>query len=53
MENQVKFVEFNIYCQRCKYRNLNEAQDPCNKCLDIGARENTHVPEYWEAENKK
>ena len=53
MEHQMKFVEFNIYCPRCKYRNLNEAQDPCNECLEVGAREDTHVPEYWEAENKK
>ena len=53
MEHQMKFVEFSIYCPRCKHRNLNEAQDPCNECLEIGAREDTHVPEYWEAENKK
>ena len=53
MEHQMKFVEFNIYCPKCKHRNLNEAQDPCNECLEIGARKDTHVPEYWEAENKK
>ena len=53
MENQMKFVEFNIYCPRCKHKDLDEHQDPCNECLEVGARENTHVPEYWEAENKK
>ena len=53
MEHQMKFVEFDIYCPRCKHQNLAETQDPCNECLGTSAREDTHIPEYWEAENKK
>ena len=53
MDGQIKFVLFDIYCPRCKHRDLNENQDPCCECLEVGARENTHVPEYWDAEVKK
>ena len=33
MENAEKFVDFNTYCQRCEYANLDAADDPCNECL--------------------
>lgn len=50
MENQMKFVDFNIYCPKCKYRELNENQIPCCDCMEIPVRENSHIPEYWEGE---
>lgn len=25
-----------------------EAQEPCNTCLEVGMREGTEKPEYWE-----
>ena len=53
MDNQMKFVEFDIYCKRCKYSKVNETEEPCNECLNIPQRVNTHVPEYWESENTR
>lgn len=48
---ELKEVQFDIYCKRCKYRDYKEAQDPCNDCLEVAMREGTHVPEYWEGNN--
>ena len=53
MENQTKFVDFETYCDLCKFKELNEHLDPCNECLDVKARVNTSVPEYWEAAKGK
>lgn len=33
MEIIEKFVDFNTYCPRCEYANLDAADDPCNECL--------------------
>ena len=52
MENQMKFVEFDVYCKKCKYRDRDENLNPCCDCLEIPARENTHIPEYWEGADK-
>ena len=48
MDENLKEVRFDIYCDRCKYRDYKEGQDPCNDCLEVGMREGTHVPEHWE-----
>ena len=53
MDNQYKFVDFKMYCPRCKYRNRDENQKPCCDCMEVGARENSHVPECWEGEQKR
>ena len=44
MYDNVKFVEFNKWCPKCKYANRSEKSDPCNECLDIGANEETSKP---------
>ena len=54
MEDNYTVVRFDIYCNKCKYKDRDERLNPCNECLEVGARENTHVPEYWEgAENQR
>ena len=47
MEIQKFLVDFEFYCKTCKYKNLNEVEDPCNRCLDIPARDNSKKPEYY------
>ena len=49
MKDEFKIVRFDLYCNRCKHEEKDEADEPCNSCLDIPARQNTHVPEFWEA----
>lgn len=36
METYTKFVEFDKYCDTCKYKECKdiEGEEPCNECLD-------------------
>ena len=47
-----KEVYFSDYCPTCKYKDVNEQEDPCNECLIYFARENSHKPEKYEEETK-
>ena len=29
----MKFVEYEVYCPKCKYSELKDSDDPCNECL--------------------
>lgn len=49
----MKEVNFMKYCIDCKYSSLNERMDPCNWCLEIGMREDTEKPEFFEEGRKK
>ena len=48
MEEQVKEVRFDIYCEKCKYQNLSEQDDPCWDCLNQGYNFDTHRPINFE-----
>lgn len=47
MEN-LKEVYFYKYCDTCKHRNTNDADNPCDDCLAIPGREDSHKPFYYE-----
>lgn len=47
MDNK-KFVQFEVYCEKCKNKDKSATADPCNECLAIPARENSHKPEFFE-----
>lgn len=47
-----KIVEFELYCSKCKHYDSSDADDPCDYCLSIPARENSRRPIKYE-ENKK
>ena len=52
MEDNTKFVAFEEYCKRCKYEDRSSTADPCNECLETGAREGTAEPiEFKEKDN--
>lgn len=44
MENQMKFVEFDKYCDKCAHKETNEWEEPCNECLSNIVNENSHKP---------
>ena len=46
--SEYKEVDFKSYCDKCKHRDIHEKMDPCNDCLEIGMREGTSKPEYFE-----
>ena len=48
--NNIKEVYFDEYCRECKYKNLEEHEEPCCDCLSIGGREDSHKPEYYEGD---
>lgn len=53
--DSVKFKEvfFDVYCPTCKYKDDPDDgfKEPCNECLTIPARENSHKPEKWEGKD--
>lgn len=54
MEDNFKFVAFDKYCPKCKYHDKSSMQEPCNTCLETGARIGTEVPEeFVERKNDK
>lgn len=48
----LKEVYFGLYCNDCKHRKLTEDDHPCDECLAIPVRENSHVPEKFERVGK-
>lgn len=44
MQYDYKIVRFDIYCNMCKYKNLNEGKDPCNECLNNPANLHSRKP---------
>lgn len=44
---ETKEVHFNEYCATCKYRDLDESDDPCYDCLDEPVNVYSHKPVYW------
>ena len=53
MEYLMKEVRFDLYCKRCSHKDLDDKKEPCNECLTIESRENSHIPEYWEGEPQR
>ena len=47
LESKTKFVDFHTYCQKCKYKDKPESEDPCNKCLTNPVNEDSHKPLYF------
>lgn len=39
-----KIVNFDQYCNKCKYRNFEEEENPCYECLQYGANVHTDQP---------
>lgn len=47
MEYPDKEVYFNQYCRSCEYWNLEDADEPCNECLDNPTNLYSHKPVKW------
>lgn len=54
-DSELKEVRFDKWCSLCKHLAINtedvdvtKTTEPCNICLEIGMREGTEKPEYWE-----
>lgn len=41
-------VNFCKYCAKCKYWDVEDIMDPCNKCLGEPCNKNSEKPIYYE-----
>ena len=48
MDCGMKLVDFDKYCQLCKHQKKDGQEYPCDECLSVPARENSHVPERFQ-----
>lgn len=49
MEENMKEVRFDRYCKLCQHKDLPEQMEPCNECLETGAREGSVKPINYES----
>lgn len=47
-----KIVEYENWCPKCKYLNVDEVEEPCNECLTYPAVEDSHKPIKFEEKGK-
>lgn len=48
-----KIVEFHEYCEKCKYWEKSEEEDPCFECLENPVNVDSHKPVKFEEDKKK
>lgn len=41
------FVDFETYCDTCRYKERDGTEEPCNECLRVPARKNSRKPVEW------
>ena len=49
MDQMYKEVRFDIYCEKCKHKDLKENKSPCNECLEQGMNDNSEKPVNYES----
>lgn len=47
MDEQEKEVRFDIWCDKCVHKDLEETKDPCNECLDYPSNTNSTKPRFF------
>lgn len=48
MIGDMKIVEYEKWCPKCKHFNIEETEEPCNECLTYPAAEDSHKPIRFE-----
>lgn len=51
MDIEFKEVNFEKYCEKCKYGKEPEKEDICNECLAEPMNSETEVPVNWKAKD--
>lgn len=41
-------VNYHEYCDKCKYKDVDDIMDPCNECLGEPCNLNSEKPVYYE-----
>lgn len=47
MDASTKFVDFERWCPQCEHKDVDAVDEPCNTCLETGARFGTEIPEKF------
>lgn len=53
MEYPEKFVEFDKFCENCKYKDVKQDEEPCNECLENPVNEHSIKPIKFEKQETK
>lgn len=53
MEYPEKFVEFDKFCETCKYKDIKQDEEPCNECLENPVNEHSIKPIKYEKQETK
>lgn len=48
--DEYKEVRFDVYCKKCKFKEIDGSKDPCNDCLAEPVNVQTEVPLYYKEE---
>ena len=48
MIDDLKIVEYDKFCQNCKYKKTTANDEPCEECLSNPVNINTHKPVNYE-----
>lgn len=47
----LKIVDYDIWCEKCKHKDLKETEDPCDRCLQEPVNDDSRKPTEWEEAN--
>lgn len=53
MEIRDKIVEFDKYCEKCRFKDKKESDEPCHECLIYPVNENSKKPVNFKEKEKK
>lgn len=53
MEENMKIVEYDKYCPKCKHADLDVSESPCYECLEHPARQYSRKPLNFEEDESK
>ncbi len=48
METHDKEVRYDLYCHTCKYKDVDQADDPCDECLSTPMNDGSVKPVNYE-----
>ena len=51
--NDTKEIDFRTYCNKCKYKDVEETENPCNECLAQGFNIDSRKPIRFKKEDEQ
>lgn len=51
-DENLRIVRFDIWCDKCQYKDLAENEAPCDECLENPVNDGTEKPVKYEERDK-